>query len=97
MAVDSEALLDWLVCCGAEKYASKFLAGGCNNVEAVRKLTKEEFEKLEVSTLMCTYARVRQLHDRTRTRKKLSRELFVSVLHEYISCDHIVHTSVLTT
>ena len=82
MAVDSEALLDWLVCCGAEKYAPKFLAGGCNNVEDVRKLTEEEFKKLGVSILSCTYAKVRKLHDRTRTREELSRELLVSVLHE---------------
>ena len=85
MAVDSEALLDWLVCCGggAAEDAPKFLAGGCNNVEDVRKLTEEEFNKLGVSTLsLCTYAKVRELHDRTRTREELSRELLVSVLHE---------------
>ena len=81
MAVDSEALLDWLECCYAEGDAPKFLAGGCNNVEAVRKLTEEEFEKLGVSS-HCTYDKVRLLHDRTRTRKKLSRELLVSLLHE---------------
>ena len=82
MAVGSEALLDWLACCEAEEYASKFLAGGCNNIEDVRKLTEEEFKKLGVSTNMCTYADVRKLHDRTRTREELSRELLVSVLHE---------------
>ena len=83
MAVDSEALLDWLACCYAEEDAPKFLAGGCNNVEDVRKLTEEEFNKLGVSTLsLCTYANVRKLHDRTRTREELSRELLVSVLHE---------------
>ena len=82
MAVDSEALLDWLMCCGAENYAPKFLAGGCNNVEDVKKLTEEEFNKLGVSTVLCTYAKVRKLHDRTRTREELSRELLVSVLHE---------------
>ena len=83
MADDSEALLDWLVCCRAEIDAPQFLAGGCNNVEDVRKLTEEEFKKLGVSTYSsCTYAKVRKLHDRTRTREELSRELLVSVLHE---------------
>ena len=82
MAVDSEALLDWLLCCAAERDAPKFLAGGCNNVEDVKKLTEEEFNKLGVSTVLCTYAKVRKLHDRTRTREELSRELLVSVLHE---------------
>ena len=83
MAVDSEALLDWLVCCGAEGYTVLFLVGGCNNVEDVKKLTEEEFKKLRVPTHLCTYAReVRKLHDRTRTREELSRELLVSVLHE---------------
>ena len=83
MAVDSEALLDWLVCCYAEEDAPKFLAGGCNNVEDVRKLTEEEFKKLGVSSsYFCTYAKVLKLHDRTRTREKLSRELLVSILHE---------------
>ena len=81
MAVDSEALLDWLVCCGAEGDAPEFLAGGCNNVEDVRKLTEEEFNKLGVFSL-CNYDEVRELHDRTRTREELSRELLVSVLHE---------------
>ena len=80
MAVDSEALLDWLVCCGAEGDAPKFRAGGCNNVEDVRKLTEEEFKTLGVST--CTYYEVCKLQDRTRTRKELSRELLVSVLHK---------------
>ena len=83
MAVDSEALLDWLVCCGAEGVAPEFLAGGCNNVEDVRKLTVGEFNKLGVSTsYRCTYAKVRKLHDRTRTRKELSREVSVSIPHE---------------
>ena len=82
MAVDSEALLDWLACCYAEEDAPKFLAGGCNNVEDVRKLTEEEFKKLGVSSYYCTYDKIRLLHDRTRTRKELSRELLVSVLHE---------------
>ena len=83
MAVDSQALLDWLACCEAEGDAPVFLAGGCNNVEDVRKLTGEEFNKLGVSTLsLCKYAKVRKLHDRTRTREELSRELLVSVLHE---------------
>ena len=82
MAVDSEALLDWLACCYAEEDAPKFLAGGCNNVEDVRKLTEEEFEKLGVSAFLFTYDKVRKLHDRTRTREELSRELLVSVLHE---------------
>ena len=82
MAVDSEALLVWLECCYAAEYAPKFLAGGYNNVEDVRKLTEEEFMKLGVSSYNCTYAKVRLLHDRTRTRKELSRELLVSVLHE---------------
>ena len=80
MAVDSEALLDWLACCYAEKHAPNFLAGGCNNVENVRKLTEEEFNKLGVPTYI--YDMVRKLHDRTRTREELSRELLVSVLHE---------------
>ena len=82
MAVDSEALLDWLTCCGAEEVAPEFLAGGCNNVEDVRKLTEEEFNKLGVSTYQCTYAKVRKLHDRTRTRKELSREVSVSNPHD---------------
>ena len=85
MAVDSEreALLDWLACCFAEEDAPKFLAGGCNNVEDVRKLTEEEFKKLGVPTYsQCKYAEVRKLHDRTRTREELSGELLVSVLHE---------------
>ena len=74
------ALLDWLACCEAEGDVPKFLAGGCNNVEDVRKLMEEEFNKLGVSTYI--YAKVRLLHDRTRTRRKLSRELLVSVLHD---------------
>ena len=83
MAVDSEALLDWLVCCEAEEYAPKFFAGGCNNVEDVRKLTEEEFKKLGVPTYsLCAYGKVRELHYRTRTREEMSRELLVSVLHE---------------
>ena len=82
MADDSEALLDWLVCCRAEIDAPQFLAGGCNNVEDVRKLTEEEFEKLGEAILSCTYDKIRLLHDRTRTREELSRELLVSVLHE---------------
>ena len=83
MAVDSEALLDWLVCCRAKEYALQFLAGGCNNVEDVTKMTEEEFKKLGVPTYLCAYSReVRKLHDRTRTREELSRELLVSVLHE---------------
>ena len=81
MAVGSESLLDWLACCRAAGDASEFFAGGCNNVEDVRKLTVEEFKKLRVYSL-CTYDKVRKLHDRTRTREKLSRELLVSVLHE---------------
>ena len=80
---DSEALLDWLACCLAEGDAPKFLAGGCNNVEDVRKLTEEEFKELGVPTYsQCKYAKVRKLHDRTRTREELSRELLVSILHE---------------
>ena len=83
MAVDSEALLDWLVCCVAEEYAPEFRAGGCNDVEDVRKLTEEEFEKIQVPAYLCAYAReVRKLQDRTRTREELSLELLVSVLHE---------------
>ena len=87
MAVDSEALLDWLACCRAEEDAPKFLAGGCNNVEDVRKLTKKEFKKIGVSTIFCTYDKVRKLHDRTRTREELSRELLVSILHELFCKD----------
>ena len=82
MAVDSEALLDWLACCEAEEDAPKFFACGCNNVGDVRKLTEEEFEKLGVSAFLFTYDKVRKLHDRTRTREELSRELLVSILHE---------------
>ena len=81
MAVDSEALLDWLACCEAKRDAPKFLAGGYNNVEDVRKLTEEEFKELGVSAYLFTYDKVRKLHDRTRTREELSRELLVSVLH----------------
>ena len=82
MAVDSKALLDWLACCEAEGDAPKFLAGGCNNVEEVRKLTEEEFKEIGVSSTFCTYDEVRKLHDRTRTGEELSRELLVSILHE---------------
>ena len=87
MAVDSKALLDWLTCCGAEDYAPKFLAGGCNNVEEVRKLTEEEFKRIGVSTIFCTYDKVRKLHDRTRTGEELSRELSVSIVNELFCKD----------
>ena len=90
MAVDSDTLLDWLACCGAEQYASKFLAGGYNNVEEVRKLTEEEFKKIGVPTHLlctCTYDKVRLLHDRTRTGEELSRELSVSTLNELFRKD----------
>ena len=88
MAGDSETLLDWLACCRTEQYASKFLAGGCNNVEVVRKLTEEEFKKIEVPTYsLCTYDKVRLLHDRTRTGEELSRELSVSNLNELFCKD----------
>ena len=88
MAVDSDILLDWLACCGAEHYASKFLAGGYNNVVEVRKLTEEEFKKIGVPThSLCTYDMVRLLHDRTRTGEELSRELSVSILNELFRKD----------
>ena len=87
MAVDSEALLDWLVCCIAEEDAPKFLAGGYNNIEEIKKLTEEEFKKIGVSSVFCTYDKVRLLHDRTRTGEELSRELSVSILHELFCKD----------
>ena len=88
MAVNSKTLRDWLVCCNAEIHVPKFLAGGCNNVEDVRKLTEEEFNKLGVSSsymvdddYLFDYEMVCLLHDRTRTGKELRRELLVSILH----------------
>ena len=87
MAVDSQTLLDWLACCNAERDVPKFLACGCNNVEEVRKLTGEEFKKIGVSSIFCTYANVRKLHDRTRTGEELFRELSVSILNELFCKD----------
>ena len=86
MAVDSRSktLRDWLVCCDAETNAFLlFLAGGCSNVEDVRKLTEGEFKKLGVSSGyggLFNYEVVRLLHHRTRTGEDLCRELIVSIL-----------------
>ena len=74
MAEDSEVFVDWLVCCGCENDAAKFVKSGIDSIKKVRNF---QFKKIEPSGWM--NENFCRLKDRTRTEEELSQEVSVSV------------------
>ena len=75
MAVSSE-VVDWLVCCGCEKYAPKFVSIGVDSINKLRNLPEDQFRKIGLDTLL-----YHKLQDRTSTVEELSQEVSVSVIN----------------
>ena len=73
MAEDSEVLVDWLVCCGCENDAAKFVKSG---IDCIKKVRNFQFKKIEPSGWM--NENFCRLKDRTRTEEELSQEVSVS-------------------
>ena len=78
MAVSPE-VVDWLACCGYERYAPKFINSGVDSINKLRNLPEDQCRKLGLDTELCE--EFHQLQDRTSTVEELSQEVSVSVVN----------------
>ena len=77
MADSSEVVVDWFACCGFEDDATKFVTSGIDSIKKLRNLKEDQFRKIKPDWLM--NEDFRMLLGRTRTERKLSQEVSVSV------------------
>ena len=77
MAVSPE-VVDWLVCCGREEDAPKFVNSGVDSINKLRSLPEDQFRKLGLRYADTVF---HKLQRRTSTVEELSQEVSVSVIN----------------
>ena len=79
MAELGAEVADWLLCCGDETDAPKFVKSSIDSIKKLRDLKEDQFRKIGSSSLLVSDGQWRRLQARTSTVEELSQEVSVSV------------------